>query len=873
MVKVSIGLPVFNGERFIHNALESLLAQDFEDFELIICDNASTDNTYKICQEYALRDSRIRLYRNDTNIGATKNFELVFQLSSAPYFMWAAHDDMWADQFIRLCIEKLEQHPDAVMCCTEILFVNQDGTHRASWSYSNLDTQGMVVAKRVKALISLMGWYAIYGLLRREAVEKLDLTIDSYGCDVVWILQLLLQGDCLKVPEILFYYRLPDRPKTELEYQEINNPKKAGAITLTPRSDMAKQLLAVSLGADLDWVVKRQILDSFIYVLSFKNPVWFNEMAAEQGITMTMATPQRKRQRFVEEILGAREALRTTSDEKPKKVLVFFPHNPWPAKSGANYRCLTVLEALSDLGYAVTLVSSNITSDTPWQSQSIEQLHSEIGIETLIYVGDQKEIRQIADASGAVHADLANLGCWENMYITEGLRAFFHSVYERLQPEVVLVNYSLWANLVDDMVFEKTCTIVDTLDLFTLNLKMQKALRESIQNQHSITEILNEDFFAVRSLEAESKEFALLDRFDCTLAVAPAEAKLMEAHTQHTQVVCLPITSAVIEIKNTYTGAPIFVVGPNSFNQQGYLYFIHRVLPQVLQELPEFRLRIVGGPSASFQPHEGVELLGYIPDLHLLYTDSRFAICPLIGGTGQQVKILEAMAHGVPVISLQNVAASSPIIHDINGLIAKNAQEFAKYTIQLFRDRTLCNRLGKSSRPAIFERYSDRQLKTDFTKILARISDKKFPEVVGNKINQYIAFPDWSQDEESLLQAIADLFKSWLLATQNEPATLFLYSNQDSIEIANDCLTYVLATLIMEDQVVLLERQNIEVLSSMPPVKWQKCLDNIQSRFILGKQNNLAVLTSGAWCIPVQKVKSGLVGASCNIQEVQHDRS
>lgn len=98
---VSIGMPVYNGERYIRQALDSLLAQDYANFELIISDNVSTDGTQGICLEYAARDERIRYYRNETNLGALRNFNRVFELSSGKYFMWAAHDDVWNPAYVQ----------------------------------------------------------------------------------------------------------------------------------------------------------------------------------------------------------------------------------------------------------------------------------------------------------------------------------------------------------------------------------------------------------------------------------------------------------------------------------------------------------------------------------------------------------------------------------------------------------------------------------------------------------------------------------------------------------------------------------------------------------------------------------------------------
>src|SRR4051812_44240337 len=97
---VSIGLPVYNGEKYIAEAIESLLSQDYTNIEIIISDNASTDNTPQICQQYQHKNPRIRYFRNDTNIGASNNFNRTFELSKGEFFMWAAYDDLRDQTYI-----------------------------------------------------------------------------------------------------------------------------------------------------------------------------------------------------------------------------------------------------------------------------------------------------------------------------------------------------------------------------------------------------------------------------------------------------------------------------------------------------------------------------------------------------------------------------------------------------------------------------------------------------------------------------------------------------------------------------------------------------------------------------------------------------
>src|SRR5262245_39989679 len=113
--RVSIGLPVFNGEKYLARALNSLLSQDFEDFELIVSDNASTDLTEDICREFSAKDQRVRYYRNETNIGATKNYNRVFDLARGEFFKWASHDDECHPSLVRRCMEQFQQAPPSAV--------------------------------------------------------------------------------------------------------------------------------------------------------------------------------------------------------------------------------------------------------------------------------------------------------------------------------------------------------------------------------------------------------------------------------------------------------------------------------------------------------------------------------------------------------------------------------------------------------------------------------------------------------------------------------------------------------------------------------------------------------------------------------------
>jgi glycosyltransferase involved in cell wall biosynthesis len=112
-VKVSLGIPVYNGERFVATAIQSALDQTFSDFELIICENAYTDQTAEICEEFACKDSRIRYIRQEINIGAKANFNRVFEYARGEYFKWIAADDVCGPRYLELTVTALDQDPTA----------------------------------------------------------------------------------------------------------------------------------------------------------------------------------------------------------------------------------------------------------------------------------------------------------------------------------------------------------------------------------------------------------------------------------------------------------------------------------------------------------------------------------------------------------------------------------------------------------------------------------------------------------------------------------------------------------------------------------------------------------------------------------------
>lgn len=208
---VSIGMPVYNEERYIEQALQSLLSQSVEDFELIISDNASTDRTGEICLAYAAKDPRVRYYRMETNLGSVANFNHVFRLSNAPYFFWASGHDIRHETFIARCVEILEQDTSVVLCYPRVRWLEPDG-HLGDVISSHVETRGMNQLLSFRTVLWGLGpigapMNPIYGIIRADALKRTRLARNTVGPDAVLLAELALLGAFAEVAEPLLCMR------------------------------------------------------------------------------------------------------------------------------------------------------------------------------------------------------------------------------------------------------------------------------------------------------------------------------------------------------------------------------------------------------------------------------------------------------------------------------------------------------------------------------------------------------------------------------------------------------------------------------------------------------------------------------------------
>lgn len=211
--RVSIGVPVFNGERFLEQALRSLVTQTFSDIEIVISDNASTDRTGEICRAFAAQDQRISYYVNEVNRGASWNFNRVFDLARGELFKWAAADDICAPEFVARCVASLDQSPTAVMAMTKVAEIDEFGHIFDSITVPG-NTLVPVIPSGAPAHIRFRQTIRpdhicinIFGLIRSDILRRVAPMKSYEDADRLMLAHLALLGPCVEVPEVLLFNR------------------------------------------------------------------------------------------------------------------------------------------------------------------------------------------------------------------------------------------------------------------------------------------------------------------------------------------------------------------------------------------------------------------------------------------------------------------------------------------------------------------------------------------------------------------------------------------------------------------------------------------------------------------------------------------
>jgi Glycosyl transferase family 2 len=275
---VSLGLPVFNGGAMLVQALDSILAQTYGDFELIISDNASTDETHDVVSEYAARDRRIRYFRQPSNIGSGNNWTFVAQQARGVWLKWVSANDDYAARLVEDCLVPLQRDPRVVLAYGRTQFMDLDGNRMEIYAgdFDALSDNPLERYRIVRKRLHL-GTPVQAGVIRLDALRRCGYLGNYRDSDRVLIAGLALAGKFVLLPQILFYRRwdksVASALRGPLEVQRlyqpdatrpprlINLPRQLGQLEVAwrvPRGLAAKVRALGALVRYTDW--KRKLL-------------------------------------------------------------------------------------------------------------------------------------------------------------------------------------------------------------------------------------------------------------------------------------------------------------------------------------------------------------------------------------------------------------------------------------------------------------------------------------------------------------------------------------------------------------------------------------------------------------------------------------
>lgn len=234
---ISIGLPVYNGARFLSQAIHSILDQTFADFELIISDNASTDATQQICTDFQHGDDRIRYFRQPINVGAPRNWNFVVEQARGRFFKWASANDYCDREILAKCAEVLERDPGVVLCYGRTCLVGDSGESLGVYP-SDLTVTDERPSDRFKRVARELGLNnAQAGLIRLDVLKRTPLERPYPAGDLVLMAELSLFGFFWLLPEVLLYRRVGkesfSRLLTKDELRRFVDPQATSRTRLT----------------------------------------------------------------------------------------------------------------------------------------------------------------------------------------------------------------------------------------------------------------------------------------------------------------------------------------------------------------------------------------------------------------------------------------------------------------------------------------------------------------------------------------------------------------------------------------------------------------------------------------------------------------
>jgi glycosyltransferase involved in cell wall biosynthesis len=804
--QVNIGMPIYNESKHIGATIESILSQEYADFELIISDNASTDDTLNICSQFAAKDNRIRIIANPINIGAAENFKQVFEISNSQYFVWISGHDLWHPQFLSKCVAGLEDNHSVVLYYPKSVWIDEINQNLGAVG-RGIDTRGLDPVSRFQVVLWGMGYASpIYGLLRSSALNQVTIGTKTVGPDNILLNELSLLGDLAYLDEPLQYVRkLADFGNWESYISKIFNQKLSEFSGVDLFWSMTYEYLKIIYKHVPDPNIRHVLSTSVVNCLLTKYR-WILSSLVSSSIQSSTGEISASEQR-----INYTFNQLTQVGQNIESLWQDYHFSP-----GVGVRKLIAID-----GVFFQLYSTGIAR--VWKSLLEEWANTEFGSHLVILdrVGTAPKIQGISYYQIPAY-DYNN---------TDADREMLQQICSDIGAELFISTY--YTTPIETPSVLMAYDMIPEVLGFDLTLQMWQEKQRGIAHASAFLTI---------------SEHTAKDLINCYPDIAPATV---------TPALCgvnpifKPADSAEIESFRTQHGItkPYFLlVGAGSGYKNTILFWQGFAK---LANNSDFDIVCTGAAGigaeqySTYAPGSSVHCLQLEDrDLNLAYAGAIALVYPS-KYEGFGLPIVEALASGCPVITCRNasipeVAGTSAIYIDDTS-IEEMTQALASVQQSEIRDTLIEKGLIQATR-------------FSWTKMAEIVRSVLTSQTLGHlQLNSQslIVCPDWTADEEELGEELGQIFYQLSQHSNISQMSLIIATSNDvDPEAADMLISSIAMNLMMSAGIDITESLLISLTGKLLPIQWQALLPKLQGRIKLELEDAIAVETSGANLIP-----------------------
>lgn len=372
------------------------------------------------------------------------------------------------------------------------------------------------------------------------------------------------------------------------------------------------------------------------------------------------------------------------------RVAIVYPHNPWPPRTGSHSRVLAIARSLCQAGHSVFFLSSTFGSDQAWPSTARDALVSR-GLASRVDVYDRSLFERVRRRTWARWLYTPDRPCpcsaAQKYWVRQRLASF--------DPDVVIVNYAMLESWLPSPGRRDYKTVIEMHDFISVNTVLRDVAREWLRSDEQRPGPQRDDHWFDSALAARHElvpaawELDCYKRFDTTVAISPVDAATLRLLAKDCAVKVVPHCPLSRPRRSDRSGLPVIIGSDNPFNMQGAVLFRDAVLPWIRVTNPSFRFHVVGALADAFASCPEAIPLGYVADIEReILATARFLIAPTFLGTGQQTKVVDCMAAGVPPVLFSDAAARLDLKHQKTALVAESVKTFAECCETLLTDET-----------------------------------------------------------------------------------------------------------------------------------------------------------------------------------------